>query len=54
MAGLVILEMNQEAYTSVEALTGALQAAKEDGRPAVLFRVSDAAGEPRFIAVRLR
>jgi serine protease Do len=54
VAGLVILEMNQEAYTSVEALTGALQAAKEDGRPAVLFRVSDAAGEPRFIAVRLR
>ncbi len=38
---------------TVADLTEKVDAAKEAGRPAVLFKVTDAAGATRFIAVRL-
>jgi serine protease Do len=34
-------------------VTGIVSAAKEAGRPAVLFKVIDPAGASRFIAVRI-
>jgi len=53
LAGLVINEVNQQRIATVADVTGMVSAAKEDGRPAVLFKVTDPAGASRFIAVRL-
>jgi serine protease Do len=53
LAGLVINEVNQKKITTVADVAGIVSAAKEDGRPAVLFKVTDPTGGSRFIAVRL-
>jgi serine protease Do len=52
--GQVIVEVNQKAVSSVDEVTIAVSAAKEAGRPAVLFKVSDQTGAERFVAVRLK
>jgi serine protease Do len=51
--GLVISEVNQKSITTVADVTGLVGSAKEEGRPAVLFKVTDPAGSSRFIAVKL-
>lgn len=51
--GQVIVEVNQKPVTSVDDVTVAVNAAKDEGRPAVLFKVSDPTGQQRFVAVRL-
>lgn len=51
--GQVIVEVNQKAVATVDEVTAAVGAAKEAGRPAVLFKVSDQTGAERFVAVRL-
>jgi serine protease Do len=53
LAGLVISEVNQQPTATVADVTGLVGAAKEDGRPAVLFKVTDPTGASRFIAVKL-
>lgn len=53
LPGLVIVEVNQRKITSVEEVNALVGDAKEAGRPAVLFKVTDPAGSSRFIAVRL-
>lgn len=51
--GNVIVEINQQAVDSVAVLTDRIRAAREAGRPAVLFRVSEGSGAARYIAIRL-
>ena len=51
--GLVISEVNQQKVTTVAEVMDKVGAAKEAGRPAVLFKVRDPAGTSRFVAVRL-
>ena len=53
IAGLVISEVNQQPIETVVDVTNLVSAAKEAGRPAVLFKVTDATMASRFIAVRL-
>ena len=53
LTGLVISEVNQQKVTTVAEVTEKVSAAKEAGRPAVLFKVTDPAGASRFIAVKL-
>lgn len=53
LPGLVITEVNQKPVATVADVTALIGAAKEAGRPAVLFKVTDPAGASRFIAVRL-
>ncbi|RYE10903.1 MAG: Do family serine endopeptidase [Hyphomicrobiales bacterium] len=53
LSGLVISEVNQQKVTSVAELTEKVDAAKEAGRPAVLFKVTDPAGTSRFVAIKL-
>ena len=53
LSGLVISEVNQQRVTTVAELTERVDAAKEAGRPAVLFKVTDPAGTSRFVAVKL-
>ncbi len=53
LPGLVIVEVNQQKVGSVEQVTELVGAAKEAGRPAVLFKVTDPTGSSRFIAVKL-
>lgn len=53
LSGLVISEVNQQPVTSVAELADKVDAAKEAGRPAVLFRVTDPAGSSRFVAIKL-
>ena len=53
IAGLVISEVNQQKVLTVADITEKVGAAKEAGRPAVLFKVLDPAGNSRFIAVKL-
>ncbi len=53
LSGLVISEVNQQPVTTVAELTARVDAAKEAGRPAVLFKVTDPAGTSRFVAVKL-
>lgn len=53
VAGLVISEVNQQKVTTVADITEKVGAAREAGRPAVLFKFTNAAGSSRFIAVRL-
>jgi serine protease Do len=51
--GLLVTEVNQTSVGSADEVTSMVGAAKEAGRPAVLFKVIDPAGTSRFIAVRL-
>ena len=53
VTGLVISEVNQQKIGTVADVTEKVNAAKEAGRPAVLFKVTDATGGNRFIAVKL-
>jgi serine protease Do len=53
LSGLVISEVNQQAVATVAELTEKVDAAKEAGRPAVLFKVTDPAGTSRFVAIKL-
>jgi serine protease Do len=53
LPGQVILEVNQRQVATVGDVAELVGAAKEAGRPAVLFKVRDATGGSRFIAVRL-
>jgi serine protease Do len=53
LPGLVITEVNQKQVTTVADVTDLVGAAKEAGRPAVLFKITDPTGTSRFIAVRL-
>ena len=53
MPGLVITEVNQKLVGTVDEVTELVSAAKEAGRPAVLFKVTDPTGATRFIAVRI-
>jgi serine protease Do len=53
LPGLVIVEVNQKKIASVEEVNELVGAAKEAGRPAVLFKVTDPTGSSRFIAVKL-
>ena len=53
IAGLVISEVNQQRVATVADVTEKVNAAKEAGRPAVLFKVTDPTGGNRFIAVKL-
>ncbi len=53
LTGLVISEVNQQAIASIADLTDRVDAAKEAGRPAVLFKVTDPAGTNRFVAIKL-
>jgi serine protease Do len=53
LPGLVIVEVNQQEIASVDEVNEIVGAAKEAGRPAVLFKVTDPTGASRFIAVRL-
>lgn len=51
--GLLIREVNQQPVGSLEELVQLVGAAREAGRPAVLLKVADAAGQARYVAVRL-
>ena len=53
LPGLVIVEVNQKRIATVDDVNDMVGAAKEAGRPAVLFKVTDPTGASRFIAVRL-
>ena len=53
LPGLIITEVNQKKIGTVADVTDLVGAAKEAGRPAVLFKVTDPTGASRFIAVRL-
>ncbi|MDB5541458.1 MAG: HtrA protease/chaperone protein [Devosia sp.] len=53
IAGLIVTEVNQKEIATVDQLTELVGQAKEAGRPAVLFKVTDPTGSSRFIAVRL-
>jgi len=53
VTGLVISEVNQQKIETVADVTEKVNAAKEAGRPAVLFKVTDATGGNRFIAVKI-
>ncbi len=52
VAGLVISEVNQQKIETVADVTEKVNAAKDAGRLAVLFKVTDATGGNRFIAVK--
>lgn len=53
LPGLVIVEVNQRKIATVDQLTQMVGDARQAGRPAVLFKVTDPAGSSRFIAVKL-
>lgn len=53
IAGLMVTEVNQKEIVTVDELSELVGQAKEAGRPAVLFKVTDPTGASRFIAVRL-
>ena len=53
LPGLVIVEVNQHKVGSVADVNDLVGDAKEAGRPAVLFKVTDPTGASRFVAVRL-
>jgi serine protease Do len=52
--GLVISEVTQQPIASVEEFEAKVDAAKEAGRPSVLFKVAGPTGQNRYIGVRLR
>lgn len=51
--GLIVSEVNQRIVGTVEEFNAVVSEAREAGRPAVLFKVTDISGATRFIAVRL-
>jgi serine protease Do len=51
--GLVISEVNQQKIETVADVTHLVGAAKEAGRPAVLFKVTGVSGASHFVAVRI-
>jgi serine protease Do len=51
--GQLVVEVNQRRVDTVDDVTRLVSEAKEAGRPAVLFKVADAGGVERFVAVRL-
>lgn len=51
--GQIVVEVNQKPVTSVDEVTAAVNVAKDEGRPAILFKVADQAGAEHFVAVRL-
>jgi serine protease Do len=51
--GQIVVEVNQKPVTSVDDVTAAVNVAKDEGRPAILFKVADQAGAEHFVAVRL-
>jgi serine protease Do len=53
LPGLVIVEVNQKTIETVADVTDLVTEAKEAGRPAVLFKVTDPTGASRFVAVKL-
>jgi serine protease Do len=53
VAGLIVSEVNQQKVETVADVTEKVNTAKEAGRPAVLFKLTDATGSNRFIAVKL-
>lgn len=52
LPGLVIIEVNQQPVSTVANVTDKVSEAKEAGRPAVLFKVTDPSGASRFVAVK--
>ncbi|MDB5505494.1 MAG: HtrA protease/chaperone protein [Devosia sp.] len=52
VAGLIIAEVNQQKVVTVADLTTLVNGAREAGRPAVLFKVTDPTGASRFIAIK--
>lgn len=52
--GLVVSEVNQRPIETVADVVALVNSAKEAGRPAVLFKVTDATMASRYIAVRLQ
>ncbi|MEO1043937.1 MAG: Do family serine endopeptidase [Pseudomonadota bacterium] len=52
--GDVILSANGQATTTPDALSGAVDAARSDGRDAVLLRVQRRSARPQFVPVRIR
>ena len=53
LPGFVISEVNQQVVETVADVTELVGQAREAGRPAVLFKVTNPTGPSRFIAVRL-
>lgn len=53
LAGLMVQEVNQRQVKDVGEVTDLVGAAREEGRPAVLFKLIDPSGGKRFVAVRL-
>jgi serine protease Do len=53
LPGLVIIEVNQKKVQTVDEVSRLVSEAKEAGRPAVLFKITDPTGASRFIAVKL-
>ena len=53
LEGVLVEEVNQVRIESVDQIISMVGEAKEAGRPAVLFKISDPAGGSRFVAVRL-
>lgn len=51
--GLVIQEVNQRAVAAIGDVMTLVADAREAGRPAVLFKVTNPSGVQRFVAVRL-
>jgi serine protease Do len=49
--GDVIVEVAQDPVTSIDDVVKAVEKVKTAGRRAVLFRLEDAKGELRFVAV---
>jgi serine protease Do len=51
--GLLIAEVNQKKVETVEDVMRIVDLAREEGRPAILFKLTDIEGSVRFVAVRL-
>ncbi len=53
-AGDVIVEVAQEAVTSIEDIAKGIERLRTAGRNAVLLRIEDAGGSMRFVAVPIQ
>ena len=51
--GLLIAEVNQRKVETAEDVLGVVDLAREEGRPSVLFKLTDLQGNIRFVAVQL-
>jgi serine protease Do len=51
IAGMVVSEVNEQPVNTIASALSLVRTAREAGRPAVLFRVSDSSGS-RYLAVR--